>query len=129
MLAEMAATLEANRCLVYTTALRYDQGDSNVAIHASIAKLRSTDDCMRLVVDCLQLLGGNGYLTAYPMARFLRDAKMNQIGEGSSEVHKNLIGRHVIAQAAALQQHPGLDLEPDLWCGGDSGMDADTGSD
>lgn len=121
-LAEMAATLEANRCLVYTTALRYDQGDPNVAIHASIAKLRATDDCMRHVVDCLQMLGGNGYMQAFPMARFLRDAKMNQIGEGTSEVHKNLIGRHVVAQAAALPQHPGLNLDPDLWCGSDSGL-------
>ncbi len=125
MVAEMAATLEANRCLVYTTALRYDQGDADVAVHASIAKLRATDDCMRLVVDCMQLLGGNGYLSAYPMQRFFRDAKMNQIGEGTSEVHKNLIGRHVLAQAAALPQHPALQFDPDLWCGADAGLGAD----
>jgi alkylation response protein AidB-like acyl-CoA dehydrogenase len=71
---------------------------------------------MRMVVDCLQLLGGNGYLKAYPLERFLRDAKMNQIGEGTSEIHKNLIGRHVLAQAAQMAQHPCLDFEPDL-CG------------
>lgn len=115
MLAEMAAQIEAARCLVYSTALRYDTGDADVAIHASIAKMHATDLCMRIVVDCLQLLGGNGYLKAFPMERFLRDAKMNQIGEGSSEVHKNLIGRHVLRRAAALSQHPCLDMEPELW--------------
>lgn len=123
MVAEMAATLEANRCLVYTSALRYDQGDPDAAVHASITKLRATDDGMRLIVDCLQLMGGNGYLKAYPMERFFRDAKMNQIGEGTSEVHKNLIARHVLAQAAALPQHPALHMAPDLWCGEQGGMD------
>lgn len=116
MLAGMGATLEATRCLVYSTALRYDAGDADVAAHASIAKMRATDDCMKLVVECLQLLGGNGYLKAYPLERFLRDAKMNQIGEGTSEIHKTLIGRHLLQQAAALHTHPCLDFEPDLFC-------------
>ena len=116
MLAGMGATVEATRCLVYSTALRYDQADPEVAVQASIAKMRATDDCMKLVVDALQLLGGNGYLKAYPLERFLRDAKMNQIGEGTSEIHKNLIGRHLLQQAAALATHPCLDFEPDLFC-------------
>ena len=117
MLAEMGATVEATRCLVYSTALRYDQADPEVAVHASIAKMRATDEGMKLVVDALQLLGGNGYLKAYPLERFLRDVKMNQIGEGTSEVHKNRIGRHLLLQAAALDTHPCLDFEPDLFCG------------
>lgn len=114
MLAQLAATLESTRCLVYTTALRYDAGDPDVAAHASIAKMQATDQCMRAVVDCLQVLGGNGYLKAFPLERFLRDAKMNQIGEGTSEVHKNLIARHLLQQAQGLEQHPCLDLDPDL---------------
>lgn len=115
MVAEMASRIEAARCLVYSTALRYDSGDADVAIHASIAKLHATDLCMKIVVDCLQLLGGNGYLKAFPLERFLRDAKMNQIGEGTSEVHKNLIGRHVLRRAAEQPQHPCLDMDPELW--------------
>jgi alkylation response protein AidB-like acyl-CoA dehydrogenase len=115
MLAEMASRIEAARCLVYSTALRYDGSDPDVAVHASIAKLHATDLCMRVVVDCLQLLGGNGYLKAFPMERFLRDAKMNQIGEGTSEIHKTLIGRHVLRQAAESAQHPCLQMEPELW--------------
>ncbi len=115
MVAEMAAQIEAARCLVYSTALRYDANEKDASIHASIAKMHVTDLCMKVVVDCLQLLGGNGYLKAFPMERFMRDAKMNQIGEGTSEVHKTLIGRHVLRLAGELPQHPCLDMEPDLW--------------
>lgn len=115
MVASMAAQIEAARCLVYSTALRYDRGDADASVHASIAKMHVTDLCMRVVVDCLQLLGGNGYLKAYPLERFMRDAKMNQIGEGTSEIHKNLIGRHVLRMAAEMPQHPCLDFEPDLY--------------
>ena len=118
MVASMATQIEAARCLVYSTALRYDRGDADVSIHASMAKMHATDLCMRLVVDCLQLLGGNGYLKAFPLERFMRDAKMNQIGEGTSEIHKTLIGRHVLRTAALLPQHPSLDMEPDLFCAG-----------
>jgi len=114
MVAQMAARIEAARCLVYSTAQRYDRGDVDVAAHASIAKMHVTDLCMNIVVDCLQLLGGNGYLKAYPMERFLRDAKMNQIGEGTSEIHKTLIGRYVLGMAAQMPQHPCLDLDPQL---------------
>ena len=115
MVAGMAAQIEAARCLVYSTAQRYDRGDADASVHASIAKMHVTDLCMKIVVDCLQLLGGNGYLKAFPMERFMRDAKMNQIGEGTSEVHKTLIGRHVLRLAGALPLHPCLNMEPDLW--------------
>jgi alkylation response protein AidB-like acyl-CoA dehydrogenase len=115
MLADMAARIEAARCLIYCAAQRYDRKDADSSIHASIAKMHATDLCMRVVVDCAQLLGGNGYLDAYPIERFLRDAKMNQIGEGTSEVHKNLIGRHVMKAASAMPQHPCLDFEPNLF--------------
>ena len=115
MVASMAAQIEAARCLVYSTALRHDAGDADASVHASIAKMHATDLCMKVVVDCVQLLGGNGYLGAYPLERFMRDAKMNQIGEGTSEVHKNLIGRHVLRKAAEMPQHPCLNLNPDLF--------------
>jgi alkylation response protein AidB-like acyl-CoA dehydrogenase len=96
------------------TALRYDAGDPD----AGSARVDRQDAGHRPVHARhgrrLQVLGGNGYLKAFPMERFMRDAKMNQIGEGTSEIHKNLIGRHVLQQAQALPQHPCLDLEPDL---------------
>ncbi len=117
MIGEMAAKIEAARCQVYASALRYDRDPASpdVPLHASMAKMHATDLCMRVVVDCLQLLGGNGYLRAYPLERFMRDAKMNQIGEGTSEIHKNVVGRAVVRAAAAMPQHPCLDFEPDLF--------------
>lgn len=117
MIARMAAQIEAARCLVYSTALRYDNKDPDAAVHASIAKMHATDLCMKILIDCMQLLGGNCYLKAFPMERFMRDAKMNQIGEGTSEVHKNLIARYVMRLAAQMPQHPCLDMDPDLFVG------------
>jgi alkylation response protein AidB-like acyl-CoA dehydrogenase len=113
--AEMATQIEAARCLVYCTASRYDQADPDIAFHASMAKMHATDLCMQVVVDCLQLLGGNGYLRAFPLERYMRDAKLNQIGEGTSEVHKNMIARHVLRQAALAELHPGFDPDPELF--------------
>ena len=115
MLASMATQLEAARCLVYSTALRYDSKDADISFHASMAKKHATDLGMKMVVDCLQIMGGNGYLKGFPMERFMRDAKMNQIGEGTSEVHKNLIGRHLQKMSASMPLHPCLDLNPDLF--------------
>jgi alkylation response protein AidB-like acyl-CoA dehydrogenase len=120
------ATQYANRREVFGQTVGSHQGiqwmlaEMGATVEASIAKMRATDDCMKLVVDALQLLGGNGYLKAYPLERFLRDAKMNQIGEGTSEIHKNLIGRHLLQQAAALGTHACLDFEPDLFCSQDA---------
>ncbi len=124
MLASMAATLEANRCLVHASALHYNQADPQAGVFVCIAKLRATDDCMPAVLDCLQLLGGNGDLQACPLARFMRDARHSQIGEDSSEMHKYLVARHVLAQAAAPPLHPVPDLAPDLWCDGAGHADA-----
>ncbi len=117
MIASMAAQIEAARCLVYSTALRYDNQDPDASVHASIAKMHATDLCMKLMVDCMQLLGGNSYLKAFPLERFMRDAKMNQIGEGTSEVHKNLIARFVMRLASQMPQHPSLEMDPDLFVG------------
>jgi alkylation response protein AidB-like acyl-CoA dehydrogenase len=110
MLAEMATRLEASRCLVHAVADAYDAGAPDVAVRASMAKLHATDLGMQVTTDCLQLFGGNGYLKEFPLERFMRDAKLNQIGEGASEIHKTVIGRHVLREAA-LTRHPCLDLD------------------
>ena len=110
MLADMATRIEAARCLVASCADRYDRADPGVSVYASMAKLHATDLGMQVTTDCLQLFGGNGYLKEFPLERFMRDAKLNQIGEGASEIHKTLIGRHVL-RAAADARHPCLDLD------------------
>ncbi len=110
MLADMATRIEAARCLVYSCAERYDRGEPDVPTYASMAKLHATDLGMQVTTDCLQLFGGNGYLKEFPLERFMRDAKLNQIGEGASEIHKSVIGRQVLRDAAAMR-HPCLDLD------------------
>ena len=110
MLADMHTQLEAARCLTRNCAELYDAGSPDTPVYASMAKQYATDLGMRVTTDCLQLFGGNGYLKTFPLERFMRDAKLNQIGEGSSEIHKTVIGRHVVQRAAA-RRHPCLDLD------------------
>jgi alkylation response protein AidB-like acyl-CoA dehydrogenase len=108
MLADMMTRIEGARALVALAAEKYDRGDADVAIFASMAKLQATDLCMAVVTDALQLTGGRGYLTDFPLERFFRDAKLNQIGEGSSEVHKTVIGRDAMRRARSAERNPCL---------------------
>ncbi|GAB3669167.1 acyl-CoA dehydrogenase family protein [Ramlibacter alkalitolerans] len=108
MLAEMITQIEGARALVAVAAEKYDRGDADVAIFASMAKLQATDLCMKVVVDALQLTGGRGYLQDFPLERFFRDAKLNQIGEGSSEVHKTVIGRDAVRRTRLAERNPCL---------------------
>ena len=94
MLAEMTTQVEASRALLETAAASYDRGDPDAPVHASMAKLHATDLGMRVVTEALQ--------------RFFRDAKLNQIGEGASEVHKTVIGRHLMRRARSTERHPCL---------------------
>jgi alkylation response protein AidB-like acyl-CoA dehydrogenase len=108
MLADMATQIEASRALLSLVAEKYDRGDADVATYASMAKLQATDLCMKVVTDALQLTGGRGYLQDFPLERFFRDAKLNQIGEGSSEVHKTVIGRDWVRRARGAERNPCL---------------------
>jgi alkylation response protein AidB-like acyl-CoA dehydrogenase len=108
MVADMVTKIEATRALVALTAEKYDRRDDDVAIFASMAKLQATDLCMSVVTDALQLTGGRGYLQDFPLERFFRDAKLNQIGEGSSEVHKTVIGRDVMRRSRSAERNPCL---------------------
>ena len=108
MLADMVTQIEASRALLSVVADKYERGDADVATFASMAKLHATDLCMKVVTDCLQLTGGRGYLQDFPLERFFRDAKLNQIGEGASEVHKTVIGRDVVRRARTTQRNPCL---------------------
>jgi alkylation response protein AidB-like acyl-CoA dehydrogenase len=108
MLAEAATQVEASRALVSNAADAYDRQDPDAATMASMAKLHATDLCMRVVTDMLQLAGGRGFLKSFPLERFFRDAKLNQIGEGSSEVHKTVIGRQLVRRARDAERHPCL---------------------
>lgn len=108
MLAEMAARVEASRALVATAADKYDEGAADAGTFASMAKLHATDLGMQVTTDCLQLAGGRGYLSDFPLERLFRDAKLNQIGEGASEIHKTVIGRDLVRLAQTAERHPCL---------------------
>jgi alkylation response protein AidB-like acyl-CoA dehydrogenase len=108
MLADSVTQIEASRALLDAAADAYDRGSADAAVRASMAKLHATDLCMEVVTDALQLCGGRGYLRDFPLERFFRDAKLNQIGEGASEVHKTVIGRDVVRRAATAERNPCL---------------------
>lgn len=110
MLADAITQIEASRALVDAAAASYDRGDADAAVQASMAKMHATDLGMKVCTDALQLAGGRGYLKAFPLERFFRDAKLNQIGEGSSEVHRTVIGRDAVRRAgeASMERHPCL---------------------
>lgn len=108
MLADMTVQIESARALLALTAEKYDRRDADAPIFASMAKLQATDLCMKVVTDALQLTGGRGYMQDFPLERFFRDAKLNQIGEGSSEVHKTVIGRDAMRRVRSVERNPCL---------------------
>ncbi len=92
--ADMAMKLEAGRALTLTAARMYDKGQK-ITKEASIAKLYTTEAAIQITNDALQILGGVGYTTDYPVERFLRDARLMTIGGGTAEILRFLIQREV----------------------------------
>ncbi|MFA5583674.1 MAG: acyl-CoA dehydrogenase family protein [Bacteriovoracaceae bacterium] len=94
MLADMALEVEASRLLVQQAALSLDSGKPNSKL-CSMAKLKATDTAMKVTTDAVQILGGVGYTSEYPVERFMRDAKVLQIVEGTNQIQKVVIARHL----------------------------------
>jgi butyryl-CoA dehydrogenase len=94
MMADMACDIECSRLLVQEAARLYDSGKPNQKI-ASFAKLKSTDTAMKVTTDAVQILGGVGYTREYPLERFMRDAKVLQIVEGTNQVQRVVIARQL----------------------------------
>ena len=93
--AEMASEVEMCKEFNYSVAKRLNDGQY-VVKEASMAKLLSTKMADSVVYDCLQLLGGYGYMEDYPMARLLRDSRIGPIGGGTSEILKEVIAKMII---------------------------------
>ncbi len=93
-LATMAMELDAARLLLYRAATLKDQGKA-FSKEASMAKLYASEAAMRAATEAIQVLGGNGYTTDYPVERHFRDIKLCEIGEGSSEVQRMVIAKHL----------------------------------
>ncbi|TXT56038.1 MAG: putative acyl-CoA dehydrogenase YngJ [Candidatus Thorarchaeota archaeon] len=96
-IANMSMKLEAGRALTLAAARKYDRGEP-ITREASIAKLYTTEAAIEITNDALQILGGSGYTTEYPVERFLRDARLMTIGGGTAEILRFLIQREVFKQ-------------------------------
>ncbi len=94
MLADMAARIEAARLLVHKAAWLRDNGQPYAHI-AAMAKCVATDSAMAVSTDAVQVLGGYGYTREYPVERLMRDAKVMQIVEGTNQVQRVVIARHL----------------------------------
>ncbi len=95
--ANAATELDASALLTYRAAWRKDAGKAYVQ-EAAMAKLYSSEAAMRATIQAVQILGGYGYVREYPVERFLRDAKLCEIGEGTSEVQRMIIARRLIRE-------------------------------
>ncbi|MBU1524526.1 MAG: acyl-CoA dehydrogenase family protein [Candidatus Omnitrophica bacterium] len=92
MLADMATKTEAARSLVYNVASMVDRGiKKGVGTASACAKLFASDVAMEVSTDAVQIFGGYGYMRDYPIEKFMRDAKITQIYEGTNQIQKNII--------------------------------------
>ena len=95
LLADMAVQLDAARLLVQRAAWMKDQGMS-FSQEAAMAKLFATDMAMKVTTDAVQILGGSGYTQEFPVERYMREAKVLQIVEGTNQIQRMIIGRQLI---------------------------------
>jgi len=96
MLVDMATQVEAARALVWKAASLIDQGDRDVTKFSAMAKMFATDVAMKVTVDAVQIFGGYGYMRDYPVERYMRDAKITQIWEGTNQIQKLVIARQIL---------------------------------
>ena len=105
MLADMATEIEAARALIYNTAARIDRGETKDIGHLSaMAKVFASDVAMKVTTDAVQIFGGYGYMSEYPVEKMMRDAKITQIYEGTNQIQRNVIGGYLVKEAARLAE-------------------------
>ena len=100
MLANMAMELEAARALVYAAAKTIDSGAKDFTEEGAMAKVFATDMAMKVTTDAIQVFGGVGYMRDYPVEKMMRDAKINQIYEGTNQVLRNVIALQLLKRKA-----------------------------
>jgi len=97
-LSDMKVLTDVSRLLIYKAAWLKDSNDPEAATMASIAKLTASEASTKISSWAVQIHGGYGYMTEYPVERLYRDAKLGEIGEGTSEIQRVLIARDVLAK-------------------------------
>ena len=96
MLADMAMQVHAARLMVYYCARQYDAGLKGNTLEASMAKCFAADAAMKVATDAVQVFGGYGYTREFPVERFMRDAKIMQIYEGTNQIQRVVIARELL---------------------------------
>ena len=99
MLADMAMRTHAARTLVYEAAAMADAAHPDLRLHSAMAKCVASDAAMAVTVDAVQLLGGYGYVKDYAVERFMRDAKITQIYEGTNQIQRAIVAREMLRAA------------------------------
>ncbi len=97
MLADMGMQVEAARQLTYAAAGRSERQEKDLTFFGAAAKAFASDVAMKVTVDAVQLLGGYGFTSDYPVERMMRDAKITQIYEGTNQVQRIVMGRQLLA--------------------------------
>jgi alkylation response protein AidB-like acyl-CoA dehydrogenase len=96
MLADMATSIESARALLYMAAKNIDAGMKNVGDISAMSKLLASDVAMKVTTDAVQIFGGYGYMRDYPIEKFMRDAKITQIYEGTNQIQRMVIARNIM---------------------------------
>jgi len=99
MLADMATKVEAARALVYASAREIDLG-KRVPMNSAMAKMFASDVAMSVSTDAVQIFGGYGYMREYPVEKYMRDAKITQIYEGTNQIQRSIIGLSLVKESA-----------------------------
>jgi alkylation response protein AidB-like acyl-CoA dehydrogenase len=101
LLADMGMKVEAARQLTYAAAARSERGDDDLTFFGAAAKCFASDVAMEVTTNAVQVLGGYGYTSDYPVERMMRDAKITQIYEGTNQVQRIVIARQLLAGVQA----------------------------
>jgi len=101
MLADMATQIEAARQLVHHAARVIDSGAKQISKLSAMCKLMATDVAMKVTTDAVQLFGGYGFCKDYPIEKYMRDAKITQIYEGTNQIQRLVIARNMMREAAS----------------------------
>ena len=98
MLADMATEIEAARALTYATARMIDSGVKKISKESAMTKVFASDMAMKVTTDCVQLFGGYGYMRDYPIEKYMRDAKITQIYEGTNQIQRVIIASGLLKE-------------------------------
>lgn len=100
MIADCAMQIEAARLLVYHAARAVDSNAPDASKLSAMAKCLAADVAMKVTIDCIQICGGNGYMREYPLEKYMRDAKITQIYEGTNQIQRTIIALELVKEAA-----------------------------